>query len=1084
MSLGLPGIINNSNKASITDISVLQPTNYGLIDSIGYAIDTPRSICIDSSENIYVLGNINNSSLYGFINAQTTASTQMFFVKYDSSFNIILYGSISPNVTNSISSASSICIDSSRNIYIAGTINQSTSSTVTMRGCLSGNSNIDLTINRRFNARNTSIFLGKYDMSGRPQWGKIIDSSGANYDYTKSMIIDNSNNICMLSTIYAGSIIDFSDILINRPNPTKRCLIISKFNPNNGNTIWAKNIELTTTQTPGSAFGISIDYDNFNNLYISADAPINITGTLNIDLCGLTITNNKTNAQIISFIAKYTTNGIPLWGKLIDGSNNNIFNYNSKLCYNRNTNNIYITGLTTTTSTTNTLLYTKVDNLLISTKNLYTNSSIKSQYVLSLNTHGNLIWGKFIEISGIVSINTDSININTDIYSNIYVTAGTNVTGSGNVIYPRNDYIIIDNITKKISDYNINDYIIRFNNSIANVIVNNQDMSGTARVTNRGITINKDNSKLYLIADIGDNNGTDSTVFQGTQNNITVKRVFDGYNHYDVGTIIMKYNNTAPSFFATSQYNYNTQVIDISWQYYNLSLKPNNLVIKYNVVDLSTNNIINTTNKSYSINTIIPSNDTLYRYDIVISNVKNKGINLKANTTVLLPGTNPQLISTITSITPIEANIKFSLNQLLNQYISSITINNSIVIPLQESGIYNINISNGIIIPGVTQIINITPTYNINIIGNTAITFQNPLDFNAPTFNFYTIYSTSVDITFQANYTQYLQDLSIINLPLNSILIKPPIITQFLASNGNLQYTMTISGLTPNTAYNNMQLQSYYIYNNIRSLSLSGFTTLPNLVNNGIVLSSTGITSTTISLSWIDTNRTNGWSVSYQVGYSSTKMTGSVPVSSSLTSILNGVSPSTTYTINVTATYNNTITQTSNTITALTLAIPKIYEPSYGSIMTLSGFTGFSGNGPVSILSNTFFRIPQIYSTYVLKTQNLLYLFGSANANPTPAYDPNILYRNNDSPFSFGVSLVNNNYITNISAKSIDAYTLINKRANISSLPSGTIVKFMVVAIDDSKNATNVPLSISINSTQYQFNGLLGFSQVMEYTIA
>ena len=68
MSLVLPGLINN-NQASITDISILQPTNYALIDSIGYVTDSPRSICIDSSDNIYVLGTIGNPNVSNNSNA-------------------------------------------------------------------------------------------------------------------------------------------------------------------------------------------------------------------------------------------------------------------------------------------------------------------------------------------------------------------------------------------------------------------------------------------------------------------------------------------------------------------------------------------------------------------------------------------------------------------------------------------------------------------------------------------------------------------------------------------------------------------------------------------------------------------------------------------------------------------------------------------------------------------------------------------------------------------------------------------------------------------------------------------------------
>jgi uncharacterized delta-60 repeat protein len=175
----------------------------------GSGSDAGRSVAIDSSDNVYVLGYENSTGAGGF---------DFLLAKYNSSGTIqwqrVLGGS-----GNDF--GESVAIDSSDNVYVLG------------RSSSTG-------------AGGTDLLLAKYNSSGTIQWQRVLGETGD--DYGQSVAIDSSDNVYVLG--YTSSGAGGTDFLLAKYNSS--------------GTIQFQRVLGGT----GADQGYAVTIDSSNNVYV------------------------------------------------------------------------------------------------------------------------------------------------------------------------------------------------------------------------------------------------------------------------------------------------------------------------------------------------------------------------------------------------------------------------------------------------------------------------------------------------------------------------------------------------------------------------------------------------------------------------------------------------------------------------------------------------------------------------------------------------------------------------------------------------------------------------------------------------
>jgi len=166
---------------------------------------------------------------------------------------------------------------------------------------------IDLENKQYFSKKNTEI------------WGRMQEIGIFPYDNNQNLVFDNDGNYYIIG-FYIDNI-NFGGNLLNG-EPNKADLIVAKFNSDN-KIIWYNDLE-----TANEAYGISINFDNQNNCFISG-----LISKLNN---GYTENNNLSQTFDV-FISMYNSVGQPIWRNFLGidtVSFENGFVYTSKLSFN------------------------------------------------------------------------------------------------------------------------------------------------------------------------------------------------------------------------------------------------------------------------------------------------------------------------------------------------------------------------------------------------------------------------------------------------------------------------------------------------------------------------------------------------------------------------------------------------------------------------------------------------------------------------------------------------------------------------------------------------------------------------------
>ena len=216
-------------------------------------------------------------------------------------------------------------------------------------------------------------FLVKYDPSGNVLWA--ISVSGSGMEEAWAVDTDSSGHV-YLGGLSSSTLLTIGTATAVKSDPLKH-FFIAKIDPN-GNTLWIRN-------------GISDSNNGVRGVAADKDGNVVIAGYAqgsSLTIGTQTLTNQ---AGSIVFIAKYDTNGNPLWANQ-SNSSDSYFGFAESVDIDPNQGDIYVTGHygnLTLTFGTYTLTNTRVTNSSVSP---YGNEI--DAFILKYLSNGSLAWAK------------------------------------------------------------------------------------------------------------------------------------------------------------------------------------------------------------------------------------------------------------------------------------------------------------------------------------------------------------------------------------------------------------------------------------------------------------------------------------------------------------------------------------------------------------------------------------------------------------------------------------------------------------------------------------------------------------------
>jgi hypothetical protein len=250
--------------------------------------ETAGAVATDTAGNVFVIGHFSGPTItFGSTVLSNTSSftSDFYLVKYDSSGNL-LWAKKAGGTGNDY--ASSLKTDSAGNVFISGSFSSSSivfGSTTLTRSGPSGSQD---------------MFLVKYDNAGNAIWAK--KSSGTGDEVTISMAINNAGEICITGE-FNGTATFGTTTLVGSGIYD---VFIAKYD-NNGNTVWAQKAGGTGTDRSAS-----LALDKTQNIIIAGGFSSPTINFGSLTLSSVSFGNN--------FLAKYDSNGNPIWAKKYGGS--------------------------------------------------------------------------------------------------------------------------------------------------------------------------------------------------------------------------------------------------------------------------------------------------------------------------------------------------------------------------------------------------------------------------------------------------------------------------------------------------------------------------------------------------------------------------------------------------------------------------------------------------------------------------------------------------------------------------------------------------------------------------------------------
>lgn len=200
-----------------------------------------RSVTVDASDNVYVVGNFYGSSMtFGTINLiNSNGNNDVFIVKYDAS-GTVLWAKSAGGLGQDF--AYSVSVDANGNSYIAGSFESATmnfGTTSTLTNANSGGNSAD-------------IFIAEYDVSGNLLYAK--SAGGVSDDYAYSVAVNTNNNAYAVGYFRSTSISFGNNTLTNASNVGKYDMFIVKLAAvlSSQPTISASGLILTSSSTTGN----------------------------------------------------------------------------------------------------------------------------------------------------------------------------------------------------------------------------------------------------------------------------------------------------------------------------------------------------------------------------------------------------------------------------------------------------------------------------------------------------------------------------------------------------------------------------------------------------------------------------------------------------------------------------------------------------------------------------------------------------------------------------------------------------------------------------------------------------------------
>ena len=228
------GEFDNNTKFGMSndeDVFLMKFNSSGLkqwIKQFGTSEDNyGRGVTVDSSDNIYVTGmNSISLNLDGFLVKYSDNGTKQWTRKFGSS-----QYSTGSNIFYGTADdrVEGVTVDSSDNIYVMGST----------EGGLDGN----------INSGGADIFLIKYSDNGTKQWTKQFGTSS--YDFGSGVTVDSSDNIYITGSTNGG--------LDGNTNSGKTDIILVNYN-SSGVKQWTKQLG---TSSWDNGYGVTVDSSNF-----------------------------------------------------------------------------------------------------------------------------------------------------------------------------------------------------------------------------------------------------------------------------------------------------------------------------------------------------------------------------------------------------------------------------------------------------------------------------------------------------------------------------------------------------------------------------------------------------------------------------------------------------------------------------------------------------------------------------------------------------------------------------------------------------------------------------------------------------
>lgn len=326
----------------------------------GSSLNRGYSVALDGSGNTYISGTFEDKPSFAGTVLNSAGSDDIFLAKYDSHYNLVWVKSMGGTYPDG---NSAIAVDNTGNVYISGTYSvKANIGNVTLTGAA------------------VDGFVAKFDPSGNILWAKQISSITSDGAYSIKL---DATGIPYVTGVFSGTATFGTTSLTSDGDGD---IFVAKYNPANGEIIWAKKYGGENLQ-----IGSSLCINSSGEIYLAG----NFMTSAKIG------TNTFTAAgDLDSFIAKLNSEGEVIWAKQISGPYSDIV---ASIVTDAN-GNCYATGYY--------IESTSFDGLTLT-------SSGKSDIFLSkFSSSGNLIWVKSAGSNDVDKGNSVAV----DNTGNVYIT--------------------------------------------------------------------------------------------------------------------------------------------------------------------------------------------------------------------------------------------------------------------------------------------------------------------------------------------------------------------------------------------------------------------------------------------------------------------------------------------------------------------------------------------------------------------------------------------------------------------------------------------------------------------------------------